>query len=114
MYSIMCFNLRKTAAGLDHTYHKKEDQQGKANRLQSSVDVGDNAPDSAALKFRGGLGDDLPDFRQLIIPGLQGIVKIFNHPVSASQIKSPHFYGKARASSAGSPFFDITGMVHSC
>ena len=55
MYSIMCFNLRKAAAGFDHADDKKQHQQGKTDGLQRSVYIYDDVPDAAAFKFCGRL-----------------------------------------------------------
>ena len=57
--------------GLDDADCEKQDQQPVPDGFQGPVDVQHDLPDSTAFEGRGILGEQCPDFRQLIIPCFQ-------------------------------------------
>jgi len=82
--SLKKFYIHKTAAGLDDPHDEEQHQQGAADGLERAVDTLDDRPDSAALELLRGGTEELPDLRQLPIPGSQGGVEVVHDPVSAS------------------------------
>ena len=82
--SLKKFYIRKAGAGLDDAHDEEQHQQSAADGLERAVDTLDDRPDSAALEFLRGGTEELPDLRQLPIPGPQGGVEIVHDPVSAS------------------------------
>ena len=76
--------LRKAGAGLDDAHNEEQHQQGAADGLERAVDALNDRPDSAALELLRGGTEELPDLRQLPIPGSQGGVEVVHDPVSAS------------------------------
>ena len=68
------FDFRKTAAGAHDAHHKEQHQQGKADGPYCVMDVDNNAPNRAAFELLRALGDELPDLRQVLVPGIEGIL----------------------------------------
>ena len=81
--------LGEAAAGAHHSYGEEQHQQPVANGLQRHMDVHHHVPDAAAPEGGRVLGEQLPDLRQLVVPGVQGVVQIVNDPVGG---KSPPFH----------------------
>ena len=71
---LRALEIGKRAAGFHHAHDKKQHQQCKADGLQSAVDIYNDAPNGAALELLRTLGNELPDFGQLFIPGVQGVL----------------------------------------
>lgn len=75
------FDFRQRTAGFHHTDHKEQYQQRIANSLQGSVNAGHHIPKGAALEAGGGLGNELPDLTELVIPDIQGFFQVLYDPV---------------------------------
>ena len=75
------FHLRQGATGFHNTDHKEQHQQGIANGLQGPVNAGHHIPKGAALEAGGGLGNELPDLTELVIPDIQGFFQVLYDPV---------------------------------
>ena len=63
--------LGKRAAGFNDTNRKKQYQQTIPNGFQRPVDAQHHLPDPAALEGGGILGEQGPDFGQLVVPCIQ-------------------------------------------
>ena len=57
-----------------------------AHGLEAAVDAHDHLPDPAALKVLRAGADQLPDLRQLAVPGVQSGVQVVYDPVSTAHI----------------------------
>ena len=82
--SLTVIYIRKTRTRFYNTHNEEQHQQGAADGLERAVDTLDDRPDSAALELLRGGTEELPDLRQLPIPGSQGGVEVVHDPVSAS------------------------------
>ena len=69
--SLRALQVGKARTGLDDADCEKQDQQPVPDGFQGPVDVQHDLPDSTAFEGRGILGEQCPDFRQLIIPCFQ-------------------------------------------
>ena len=79
-------DLRKRAAGLDHTDHEKQHEQSVPYGFQSSVYVFDDSPNRSALKGFGTGGEQRPYLAELFVPCGKGILQYFYDPVIAQRI----------------------------
>lgn len=75
------FYFRKTAAGLNDAYDKKENEERKPDCLQRSVYVLDDRLYGAAPEFRWGFSNKPPYFGQFIVPCFKGVLEVADDPV---------------------------------
>ena len=81
--------------GLDYTNCEEQHQQPKANGFQRIVDVEHDAPNPTAFEGGGVLGEQGPDFGQLVVPCFQRRIQVIYDPVSGWSPPSEKIGGSA-------------------
>ena len=67
--------------GLDYANCEEQHQQPKANGFQCVVDIEHDAPNPTAFEGGGVLGEQGPDFGQLVVPCFQRRIQVIYNPV---------------------------------
>ena len=80
--------ISKTSARSYHTDSKEQNEQGKTDSLNCTVDIDDDTPNATAFEVLRTCGYELPYLSKFLTPSFKGIFEILNYPV-ITQIDAP-------------------------